>query len=52
MKNDRIQTIPQDQKPKKHGFWRFVGGAVVLAVAAGVLANIHDIKRYIKISTM
>jgi hypothetical protein len=33
-------------------FWKVLGGAMVLAVAAGVVANLKDVRRYIKISTM
>lgn len=31
---------------------RLIGGALLAAFALGVLANLQDIKRYIKISTM
>jgi hypothetical protein len=32
--------------------WSVVGGAALLVLAAAVLVNLPDIKRYIKISTM
>ncbi len=42
-----------ERKPKGGGvFWKLVGGVMILAVAAGVVANLSDIKRYIKISSM
>ena len=34
------------------GFWTILGGTAIVLVVAGVLANLPDIKRYIKISTM
>jgi len=35
-----------------HLAWKIVGGMALAAVAAGVLASLKDIKRYVKISTM
>jgi hypothetical protein len=32
--------------------WKFVGGLAVATVVAGLLFNLKDIARYIKISTM
>jgi hypothetical protein len=32
--------------------WKFVGGLAIAAVVAGLLFNLKDIQRYIKISTM
>lgn len=32
--------------------WSVVGGAALVALAAAVIVNLSDIKRYIKISTM
>jgi len=32
--------------------WKFVGGLAVATVVAGVLFNLKDIQRYIRISTM
>jgi hypothetical protein len=34
------------------GFWTVLGGAALVLVVAGLLTNLPDIKRYIKISTM
>jgi len=34
------------------GFWTILGGTVIVLAVAGLLANLGDIKRYIKISTM
>jgi hypothetical protein len=33
-------------------FWAILGGTVIVLAVAGLLANLPDIKRYIKISTM
>ena len=35
-----------------HLVWKIVGGMALAVVAAGVIASLDDIKRYIKISTM
>lgn len=40
------------RKKSNHILWKIVGGAALAAVAAGVVANLPDIKRYIRISTM
>jgi hypothetical protein len=34
------------------GFWTILGGTAIVLAVAGLLANLPDIKRYIKISTM
>lgn len=34
------------------GIWRYIGGAALVLLAAGIAVNIPDIKRYIRISTM
>lgn len=33
-------------------FWKLFAGAVLAALALGVLANLKDIRRYIRITTM
>ena len=35
-----------------HLVWKIIGGMALAAVAAGVIASLQDIKRYVKISTM
>jgi hypothetical protein len=35
-----------------HLVWKIVGGMALAVVAAGVIASLNDIKRYIRISTM
>lgn len=40
------------RKKSNHLLWKIVGGAALAAVAAGVITNLSDIRRYIKISTM
>jgi hypothetical protein len=32
--------------------WKFVGGLAVATLVAGLLVNLRDIRRYIRISTM
>jgi len=40
-------------KKKSNGtVWKVLGGAALALLAAGVVVNFPDIKRYIKISTM
>lgn len=34
------------------GLWQLLGGAALVALVAGVLVNLPDIVRYIKISRM
>ncbi len=40
------------RRKSNHKVWKIIGGAVMAAVAAGVIANFSDIKRYIRISSM
>ncbi len=40
------------RKKKSNRMWKVVGGAALAALAAGVIANLSDLRRYIKISTM
>ncbi len=35
-----------------HLVWKIIGGAAIALVAAGVLSNLYDIRRYIRISNM
>jgi hypothetical protein len=35
-----------------HLVWKIVGGMALAVVAAGVIASLQDIRRYIRISTM
>lgn len=39
-------------KSSGHLVWKIIGGAVLALAVTGVLANLHDIRRYIRISTM
>jgi hypothetical protein len=34
------------------GFWKLLGGTALALVIAGLMVNLPDVKRYIKISTM
>jgi hypothetical protein len=40
------------EKQSNHIAWKIIGGAALAVVAAGLIANFSDIRRYIKISTM
>ncbi|MDQ3013801.1 MAG: hypothetical protein M3X11_24240 [Acidobacteriota bacterium] len=40
------------RRKENHAIWKIVGQVALVAVAAGVIAMLPDIKRYIKISTM
>jgi len=54
------QPVVQRNVPLERGFeksnavsaWSIVGGAALMLLAAAVIMNLPDIKRYIKISTM
>jgi len=35
-----------------HLVWKIIGGAVLALVVTGVITNLNDIRRYIRISTM
>lgn len=42
-----------ERKKKSNGLiWKLVGGVGLAALAAGLVVNLHDIRRYIKITTM
>jgi hypothetical protein len=40
------------KKSSDNHVWKIVGGAALALVAAGLIANYSDIRRYIKIVTM
>jgi len=40
------------RKKNRHLGWKIVGGVALAAVAAGLIANFPDIRRYIKIEMM
>jgi hypothetical protein len=48
---ERVAANRATQK-SGHLVWKIVGGAVLALVATGVITSLHDIRRYIKISTM
>jgi hypothetical protein len=63
MANEMIETSEpalirdEPSKPKHRksvgvNAWSVAGGAALVLLAAAVLVNFHDIKRYLKISTM
>lgn len=44
---------PLREQQKSNGkIWRVIGGVALAVVTAGLIANFHDIKRYIRITTM
>lgn len=43
--------IMRAREPRLTG-WSFFGGLVLATFAVAVVANLHDIKRYIRITTM
>jgi hypothetical protein len=51
--NKAVQT--EDDEPKeckpKH-YWRLIGAVGLLLAATAVITNLHDIKRYIRLTTM
>jgi hypothetical protein len=40
------------RKKNKHLGWKIVGGVALAAVAAGLIINFPDLRRYIKIEMM
>jgi hypothetical protein len=38
--------------PARVGVWRIIGGAALALVAYGVITNMHDIRRYLRIRRM
>ncbi len=49
---ERQRTTSQRKGGGGMGIWSIFGGAALVLMAAAVLVNLPDIKRYIKISTM
>ena len=41
-----------DYKNRNSLVWKLVGGVALALFAAGVISNLRDIKRYVRISTM
>jgi hypothetical protein len=46
------QEIACSRSHTHWGFWKFLGGTALVLVIAGLVINLPDMKRYIKISTM
>ena len=44
--------MKQRERKSSNLIWYMAGGAALAAVVVGLILNISDIKRYIKISTM
>jgi hypothetical protein len=51
MKRNQASSKKEGKSSGK-GIWSIVGGVALVAVAAAVIANLPDLKRYIKISRM
>lgn len=49
-----IQEGAIQRYPRKsaRSVWSLVGGLALVAIAAGLIVNLPDIKRYIRITTM
>jgi hypothetical protein len=50
--NVNVYPFGFGRKKSNRTIWKIIGGAAVAAVAAGVIANISGIKRYIRTGTM
>ncbi len=51
----RRRDVPQHQRDQQSsgiGVWSIVGGAALALLAAAIIYNFQDLKRYYKISTM
>lgn len=48
----RIESLEKGSRKSGVSVWSIFGGAALVLMAAAVLVNLPDIKRYIKISTM
>lgn len=51
-RHDRIEPRRRDNDAGGLSIWHVAGGIVLAGLAAAVIVNLRDIKRYIKISTM
>lgn len=51
-RSEALQRRESGGRSSGVGLWSIVGGVALVAVAALVVVNFPDIKRYIKISTM
>lgn len=49
---ERAAEAARTGKSSGHLVWKIVGGAALAAVAAGLVASLNDIRRYIRISRM
>ena len=49
MKNEKSLEI---RRHTGGNLWKIIGGVALAVAAAVVITNLHDIRRYIKISTM
>lgn len=60
MKKSEALEIRRGREPSRRraressgiGVWSIVGGAALVLLAAGLIVNLPDIKRYYKMSTM
>ncbi len=52
MKKRMLSNLFTSRRKSNHTVLKIIGGVALAAVAAGVIATLPDIKRYIRISTM
>ena len=51
--NPTLLKVPtREERSTRMKFWSIARGAAIIAIAAFIIVNIPDIKRYIRISTM
>ncbi|HWP44013.1 MAG TPA: hypothetical protein VNO14_12295 [Blastocatellia bacterium] len=48
----KLPVLFARKKKSNHTAWKVIGGTALALVAAGLIVNLPDIKKYIKISTM
>lgn len=44
--------LEKREEKMSFGIWKIIGGAAAILFVAGVIANLQDIRRYLKISRM
>jgi hypothetical protein len=46
------EKLPKRESSSHWGFWKILGSTALVLAIAGLIVNLPDVKRYIKISTM
>ena len=49
---NKLQQAEKAENHSHHGLWKILGGTALVLTVACVVANLPDIKRYIRIVTM